>query len=346
MRILYLGAASGTSGHRLAAMRRIGHEVFQVDPDLFVPQTRFAQRLNYEFGGLFWERAVAKQVLAGVEDRSFDCTWVDGGKNVGSRLIRSLRDRFGPLVNHNVDNPFKNRDRGAWLQFRRSVSAYDLVAVVRRENVDDARRLGARRTLFHYRTADEVAHAPRTLTDQEKGRWSSEVAFVGTGLPREGRGRFIEEILNRGVPLTLVGGLWERLPEWPRIKSCWREPQTRSDADYSGAILGAKVCLCLLSKGNHDLHTTRSAEIPALGRVLCAPRTKDHLDLYREWEEAVFFDDAEECAESCHRLLADSELRERIARQGHEKCKELGLYNEPFCRTVLQELLEPSSTAT
>jgi hypothetical protein len=302
--------------------------------------------VNFELGALVWERQVRQRVMASVQDRSFDCVWVNGGRTVGPKLIRALRDRFGPVVNHNVDNPFANRDRGAWMLFKRSVSAYDLLAVVRRENLEDARRLGAKRVMFHFRTADEVAHAPRPLTEAEISKWSSELAFVGTALPREGRGRFIEQLLERQIPISVVGDHWQRLPEWDRIKSAWRCEGTRVDADYSAAILGSKVCLCLLSSGNHDLHTTRTAEVPALGRVLCAPRTKDHLELYKEWEEAVFFDDAPECAEAVKRLLADDAIRERIAQQGRAKCQKLGLYNEPFCRTVLAELLAPASAAT
>src|SRR5579862_2565789 len=145
LRILYLGSSSGTSGHRLGALRRLGHETFAVNPDEFTPRRGIAQRVNHELGGLLWQGQVRRQVLAAIEGRSFDCVWVDGGRNVGPELVKALRNRCGPVVNHNVDNPFASRDRAAWLLFRKTVPFYDLVAVVRHENLEDAKRLGARK---------------------------------------------------------------------------------------------------------------------------------------------------------------------------------------------------------
>jgi hypothetical protein len=115
--------------------------------------------------------------------------------------------------------------------------------------------------------------------------------------------------------------------------------------EYSAAIIAAKVALGLVSKRNRDLHTTRSLEIPALGGLLCARRTSEHLELYEEGEEAMFWDSAEECAEVCHRLLADPKLRERVARQGHERCVRNGHYNESLGRRLIQEMGFLSSAA-
>ena len=61
--------------------------------------------------------------------------------------------------------------------------------------------------------------------------------------------------------------------------------------DYLKAIQLAKVSLGLLSKGNRDLHTTRTFEIPYCGGLLCAERTSEHLQLYQEDVEAVYWSD-------------------------------------------------------
>jgi spore maturation protein CgeB len=85
------------------------------------------------------------------------------------------------------------------------------------------------------------------------------------------------------------------------------------------AIAGAKIGLVLLNGQNADLHTTRSAEIPAVGTAMCAPRTPHHQQLYKEGEEAIFFDGADDCAEACKRLLADDGRRPAIADAGHRR---------------------------
>jgi spore maturation protein CgeB len=113
-----------------------------------------------------------------------------------------------------------------------------------------------------------------------------------------------------------------------------------SGTDYSKAIAGAKVAIVLLNGANNDLHTTRSAEIPAIGTAMCAPRTEHHLTLYKEGEEALFFDGVEECAAQCCRLLADDELRLSIADAGRRRAIENGTFNEPLMQSIVEALVQ------
>src|SRR5205814_1486 len=119
-------------------------------------------------------------------------------------------------------------------------------------------------------------------------RWQSEVLFVGTWMPE--RGPFLADLVKLGVPLAIYGTRWEKAREWKSLKSFWRGGWIEGD-DYARAIQCSRLCLGLLSKGNRDLHTTRSLEIPALGGVLCAERTDEHLALFREGLEAVYWSD-------------------------------------------------------
>ena len=340
MNILFLGGASGTAGHRAGALRRLGHAVHQVDPDGMVPAGRLRARLHWETGGLLSEKTVAAQVLAHLGEREsgtkFDLTWVDNGRNVGPLLVRELQRRYGPVLNYNVDDPYGWRDRFSWSLYKKTVRVYDLVAVVREENVAEANALGARKVLRVYRSADEVAHAPRILTAADHARWDSEVVFVGTYFPE--RGPFMAELLRRGVPLTIYGGLWEKAKEWSLLQKAWKGPGTTQDDDYAKAIQCAQVSLGLLSKGNRDLHTTRSLEVPSLGTVFCAERTSEHQLLYHEGVEAVFWSDAAECADACFRLLADDGLRREIARRGRERCLRNGTMNEQVLSHILSQV--------
>ena len=336
MNILFLGAATGTAAQRAGALRRLGHTVHQLDPDRMVPSGRLRTRLHWETGGLLSEKTVAAQVLAALGDAGFDLTWVDSGRNVGPILVRELQRRYGPVVNYNVDDPYGRRDRFAWSLYKKAVPTYNLVVVVREENVAEAIALGARKVLRVYRSADEVAHAPRVLTDADHACWDSEVVFVGTHFPE--RGPFMADLVRLGVPLTIYGDLWEKAKEWPLLQKSWKGPGTTRDDDYAKAIQCGKVSLGLLSKGNRDLHTTRSLEVPSLGGLFCAERTSEHQFLYREGTEAVFWADAAECAEACLRLLADDDRRREIARRGRERCLRNGTMNEQVLSYVLSQL--------
>jgi hypothetical protein len=277
-------------------------------------------------------------VLRAIAGQTFDLVWVDGGPLVSRELVVDLRKFAQRVINYHVDDPFGRRDANLWLQYKRAVPAYDLMVVVREENVEEARRSGARKVLHVFRSADEVAHAPRVLTNEERAQWASEVLFVGTGFPE--RGPFFTQLIRLGVPLSIYGGLWQKLKDWKELEPYWKGPGLVDAYSYSAAILAAKVSLGLLSKPNRDLHTTRSMEIPSLGGLFCAERTREHIALYREDEEAVFWSDPEECASKCRALLSNDSWRESVARKGHERYLKNGWTNMRVAEIVLKTAFE------
>ncbi len=269
---------------------------------------------------------------------AFDVAWVEGGSLVSRELVEELKKLAKRVVNYNVDDPYGNRDVNYWLQYRGAVRAYDLVVVVRKENVEEARSLGARKVLLVYRSADEVAHAPKQLSEEDFAKWASEVLFVGTAFPE--RGAFFAELVKYGVPLSIYGNRWERLREWKTLRPFWKGPGLEDNDAYAAAIQSAKVCLGLLSIGNRDLHTQRSFEIPSLGGVFCAERTDEHLALYEENKEAVFWSSAEECAAKCRALLSDEGWRRSVAESGRQRYLKNGWTNEKVAERVLKAAFE------
>jgi hypothetical protein len=77
-------------------------------------------------------------------------------------------------------------------------------------------------------------------------------------------------------------------------------------------------------------------EIPALGALLCAERTDEHLAMYREGEEALFWDSAEECARICLEALRDEERRKRIAAAGLARSIANGYHNENAMNAIIE----------
>jgi hypothetical protein len=335
--ILYLGRGEGTSLDRANALRRLGHRVVHLDLRTLLPRTAWVYRITWRVGGHIWSPWIMSALPRRLKDSHYDLCYVDSGEWVTPRVMRLLRNHAGKIVNYNIDDPFGVRDEARSKAYRQSVPLYDLCVVVRAENVAEAKRLGARNVLHVYRSSDEVSHAPRVLTEQDKEQWRSDVLFLGTWFPE--RGPFLLELTKRGVPLTLRGANWSKAPEWPALRSHWKGGQLKGD-DYAKAIQCAKVCLGLLSKGNRDLHTTRSLEIPALGGLLCADRTTEHLEMYVEGEEALFWSGAEECARVCLGALDDEERRRRIAAAGHARSVANGNHNENVMKRVLERVLQ------
>jgi spore maturation protein CgeB len=149
------------------------------------------------------------------------------------------------------------------------------------------------------------------------------------------RGPFLVALLEAGLPLAIYGNSWQKMPEWSLLKSVWQGPAIYGD-DYIKAIQLAKISLGLLSKGNRDLHTTRTFEIPYCGGLFCAERTSEHLQLYQEDVEAVYFCDVTECIQKCHKLLENEEMRRGIAEKGRARCLKNGIFNESNMQKMLE----------
>jgi spore maturation protein CgeB len=336
--ILYIGSGDGTALDRANALRRLGHRVHHINLRQMLPRTLWIDRVIWRLGGHLLSPWILRSLAPLLRGDKYDLCYVDGGECVSPSVIKLIRRHAAKVINYNIDDPLGMRDVARFAAYRRSVPFYDLCVVVRSENVVEAQRLGANDVLLVRRSSDEIAHAPRTVSEEDAKRWQADVLFLGTWFPE--RGPFLVELIKLGVPLSIRGVKWKKAPEWPILKSYFKGGQLHGD-DYALALQCAKVNLGLLSKGNRDLHTTRSLEIPALGGLLCAERTSEHLDMYTEGEEALFWSSAKECAEVCLDILRDDALRARIAAAGRARSIVNGNHNENVMRAIVQRAVAP-----
>jgi spore maturation protein CgeB len=332
MKILWLGSDLWGSKQRADACIRLGHELTLLDPRHLLPSSPWVDRWIWNVGGKLFEARVRHLILQQIERQHFDLCIVDQGELIGARTVAALKRYCGSVISYINDDPFGRRDRRRFQQYLRALPHYDISVVVREVNMAEAYACGARHVFLTYLASDDVEHAPLPLTDTDRQRWSSEVLFIGTWM--EERGPFMAALLEAGLPLTIYGNRWQKSPQWPRLKSAWRGNAVYGD-DYAKAIQCARVNLGLLSKGNRDSWTTRSAEIPALGGLLCAERTDLHRHFYAEDHEAVFWRDADECIAKCRGLLADDARRRHMAALGQQRARRNALTNENTMEEII-----------
>ncbi len=347
LNILYIGSSSpgSTSRHRADALSRLGHQVHIADP-----YEAFKSRLNGKIQGLVhyrsgyrllqsdmarWTRDLIQRSLPW----SCDIVWIDNGELLGLDAVKLLSQTGVRLVCYNHDNATAKRDGRRFDSLLKALALYDLCVVVRPENILEYQGHGARKVLRVWMSCDEVMHAPFEDRSTIAAEFRSDVAFIGTWMRGEGRDRFLLDLVNHGVPVSIWGDRWQKSPLWAQLKVCYRGGSL-SGRDYVAAIQGAKVCLGMLSKGNRDQHTTRSMEIPYAGGVLCAERTSEHQELYEENVEAVFWSDAAECARQCRRLLNDETWRESLRSAGMARVRASGRGHEDVCRKVIGAALQ------
>jgi spore maturation protein CgeB len=338
MHILYVGPASGTSLHRLDALRRLGHAADLLDPRHPALGGALTSRWVVHTGAFGVSRLTAGWIRRCLGMRRYDLAIVDGGDLLGPEHVDQLKASCRRVINYNPDNPYVGCDGQKWRIFLASVPRYDLIVTPRQSSVAPAYAQGARDVLLVSFAADEVVHRP----PEPAAAKTLDVVFVGTWMKE--RGPFFRSLLSEGLPVTIFGPSWHKARERALLRPNLREGYL-DDGRYVAAIASAKIALALLSAENEDLHTTRSMEIPAIGTLLCGERTAEHLALYREGEEAVFWSSPAECAARCRELLASPADLDRIARAGRARALRNGRFNERILARMIDAAISPGAPA-
>ena len=342
MRVLYIGDdhIHSTSFHRASAMTRLGHEVHFFVPHKYFKSNGICSIIHYRTG----YRLIQSSMLKALKKHfasfdNFDLIWVNSGEWIGKECLTYLKQKQCPLVLYVNDDPTGGRDGRRFLTLNKALPIYDLCVVVRQPNVSEFKNLGAKEVLRVFMSYDEIAHQRLTDPQEMVNKFESDVCFIGTWMRNENRDEFLLKLANAGIPLSIWGGRWKKSHLWRELKPFYRGGNLYGN-DYVSAIMGAKICLGLLSKGNRDQHTTRSLEVPFAEGLLCAERTIEHSSLYTEGTEAIFWGDAEECILKCKQLLLDPDLRENIKKQGKLRVLKNRTGNEDVIKQVLIKLNE------
>jgi spore maturation protein CgeB len=185
---------------------------------------------------------------------------------------------------------------------------------------------------------DEIAHKSFDDASSIDTKFKSDIVFIGTWMNNEKRDLFLSKLIDAGLNVSIWGNRWEKSEYWDLIKE-HHKGKSLSGRDYVAAIQGSKICIGMLSKGNRDLHTRRSVEIPFIGGLLCAERTIEHTEMYKEEKEAIFWDDVDECIERCKEILRDDTRRINLRENGSIRVKANQVGNEDICESIIQELL-------
>lgn len=343
VKILYLGAenSGSTSLHRALALRRLGYEVTIKSPYKAVEnslRSRFLGRIHYYSGYRLLQGKIKKwlkQIVQNTEKQ--DLVWVNGGELFGAEALRIIKSLGCPLILYNNDDPTGGRDGRRFDSLIFAIPYYNVCAVLREFNVKEYQELDAKKVIRVWMSYDEVEHQPYNTSEEIPKNYSSDIAFIGTWMRGEGRDEFMLELAEAGLPIAIWGGRWNKSPYWSDLEPYYRGAAL-SGREYVAAMQGAKLCIGLLSEGNRDLHTRRSVEIPYAGGLLCAERTSEHLELYKDGEEAVFWGDVKECIQQCKKLLANDERREQIRQAGMKRVRKLKVGNEDICQKILNQV--------
>ena len=198
------------------------------------------------------------------------------------------------------------------------------------------KKLGAKNVFFVNNSYSEVFHKPYTLTEEEKNELGGDVGFIGAW--EEERCKSILYLVNHGVKVKVFGDAkWNKYANYSPNLTIMGRLLTKED--YCKSLHAFRISLCFLRKMNFDTQTTRSVEIPACGGFMMAERTEEHLNLFEENKEAIYFSTDEELLKKCLYYLVNVEERNKIAVAGRERAVMSGYSNEDMIRSFINSIL-------
>lgn len=253
-----------------------------------------------------------------------DAVLVWRGVHVFPTTLARLRRRGFYLVSYNNDDPFSPsyrrstnlHQRRLWRWFLRGLPEYNLNFVYRRKNVSEYVAAGGTKPELLLPYYDPAVHFPE---DAHKGE-VHDVVFVGHYEPDE-RYPVICALRAAGLRVGIRGTGWEKCAA---TRAAGERIRPVTGGDYRRTICSAHFALSFYSKLNSDTYTRRVFEIPAMGTVLVTPRNHDVAELYRDGQEALFFDRADDAVERVKTLLARPDELASMAEAGRRRCTESG----------------------
>lgn len=186
--------------------------------------------------------------------------------------------------------------------------------------------------MFTYQGYSKDIHKPIYAEN-----YNHDVLFIG--FPENERIDSILYLANNGIKVDIYGypTAWEKhVINHPNIIN---HKKSLDGQEYAKAISNSKITLCFLRKINRDLHTSRSIEIPACKGFMIAERTNEHLDLFEEDKEAIYFDNDKELLEKVAYFLENEDERKKIQENGYKKCLNIDYSYDNMVKKVLSEII-------
>ncbi|WP_324024076.1 glycosyltransferase [Maribacter sp. BPC-D8] len=273
-----------------------------------------------------------KKIMELVSKKSYDVVWIDKGVTINKNTLQFIKE-YSPntkIVSYSPDNMALRHNQSR--NYLQCIPYYDFIFTNKSYILNDMKQLGAKNIQFIHNMYEDTFHYPRKLTSKDFDRLGGDVGFVGSW--EEERCNSILYLAKNGIEVKVFGdGKWN---DYKNASSNLIILPSIFSEDYSKALGAFKISLCFLRKMNFDQQTTRTMEIPACGGFMAAERTEEHLELFKENKEAVYFSSDKELLKLCNFYLSNENERKMIADAGLKRCLTSGYSNENTIKKMLE----------
>ncbi len=278
------------------------------------------------------------QIIEKVEQKKPDILWIELGLMIRPSTLKKVKKNQHNtiIVSCSEDDTFARHNQSAY--YRGCLPFYDVVFTTKSYNCnsEELPALGARKVVFVDAAYDKNTQNPIPISNEDRGKFGSDVGFIGTF--EKDRAEKMLFLAQNGIQIRVWGNGWDKMVN--KHQNLKVENRPLYEDDYGRAICSTKINLCFLRKKNRDLQTSRTIEIPAYGGFMLTERTREHLRLFEEGKEVVFFDinSPQELLEKVKYYLAHDEERKAIAKAGRKRCTDGGYSHHDRLRYMVEQL--------
>lgn len=302
---------SGITYPLKVAFENIGHDVEMFDWTKFLYTCKNANLTNRIRDRIFFNLIaynINKAIKSLVTQKRFDLFLVLRGDHIFPETISFAKKTIPSVVNWNSDDIFNKLNNSKYIL--ESFDKYDIHFSPRPHLKEEYLFRGAKafqELKWYYRLG---LLYPESKVG--KFEFANSVCFVGAWSKR--REYFLSSL--NSCDLKVCGWGWNKT----------KKPNTNWDVsagipikDMMSLFANTKININILTKENRDTTNLRNYEIPAAGAFQLSERSDAILDMYKEDEEIVCFDNQEELISKCKYYLENDSLRNKIAIAGYNK---------------------------
>ena len=186
MKILFVGDLNeyGRSYMRFRTLEKLGHDVkgismVPVPHRPGIERESLFSRACSKFGFPRDEVGANEAMWRAARGNLFDIVWVEKGNTIRAKTLQRAKKSLprARFVNVSEDDMYARHNRSYY--YTKSVPLYDAVFTTKVYNLEELKRLGAKRTELFLDSFDETTHRQLELSKDDKDKFGCDVGFIG-----------------------------------------------------------------------------------------------------------------------------------------------------------------------
>jgi len=295
-------------------LRAMGIEVYH-----YAAQSKFyryyykstSNKIKFRLGLSDILQVINKEIIKEIKHVQPDFLFIFKGMEVSPATLKAVKEMGIKTFNYNPDNPFIFSSKGSGNKnVTNSISLYDFHFTYNLEvkrTIEEKYQIPAYWLPFGFDISEALFSTASSINEVIK------TCFVGN--PDKARVRFIMYLANTGIKIDIYGNDWSKFIKHKNITVF--SPVYKDELWFT--LRKYRVQLNPLRVHNVDSHGMRSFEVPAIGGIMLAPRTTEHVQFFDEGKEAFFYDNVEDAVSKVHYLLSLPKEKSNMIREAARK---------------------------